>query len=180
MAGRLILVVGPSGAGKDTLIDGAKSALKANPWFVFPRREITRPAEAGGEDHNPVSLEHFETKRSRGGYALQWGAHELFYGVPRSIEKDLDADRSVIVNVSRSVIDSARAQFPKLCVLLVTAPEAVLRARLIQRGRESSADIDRRVARAAAYRVTGSDVVTIVNDGAIEDGVSQFIEAITE
>ena len=49
--GILFFVVGPSGAGKDSLIEGARSIGEP---FVFARRVITRPAGSAGEDHDEL------------------------------------------------------------------------------------------------------------------------------
>ena len=57
--GKLIFVVGPSGSGKDTLIDGAKDLL-SDEKFAFIKREITRSAKAGGEDHIEISKGDFD------------------------------------------------------------------------------------------------------------------------
>lgn len=178
--GALILVVGPSGSGKDTLIDAAKSALSGNPRFHFPRREITRPAEAGGEDHIPIDAETFETRRDGGSYALAWGAHGLFYGVPGVIADILEGGTSVVVNVSRSVIDEARSRFPPTAVVTLSVPQDVLRARLSARGRESAEQIEARVARAAAVPVGGANVFAVVNDGTIDSAVDRFLEALRQ
>ncbi len=50
--GRLVVLVGPSGPGKDSMMVEAMKRLNANPRFGLVRRMITRPMEAGGETHN--------------------------------------------------------------------------------------------------------------------------------
>jgi len=176
-SGLLVLVVGPSGSGKDTLIDGACRALANDPTVVFPRRDITRPADAGGEDHHAVTPEEFRAGRAAGSYALAWEAHGLGYGIPAAVLGDLAAGRTIVVNVSRGVIDEAR-RLARVQVLSLTVPAEVLRRRLAARGRESTADVEARVARAEAFAVTGPDVVTVVNDGSVEAALAQILDAI--
>jgi ribose 1,5-bisphosphokinase len=174
----LVLVVGPSGVGKDTLIDGARAALADNPGVVFVRRDITRPAEAGGEDHQPVSEAEFQRREAAGDYVLSWRAHGLSYGVPADILKDLAAGRRVVVNVSRGVIDEARRRLGAVRVVSVSADPEQLAERLRQRGRESEAEIADRIARAQAYGVAGPDVIALRNDGSREAGVMAMIRSI--
>jgi ribose 1,5-bisphosphokinase len=176
--GRLVLVVGPSGVGKDTLLDGARLQLAEDPDIVFPRRQITRPAEAGGEDHMPVSEATFEALEQAGGYALSWRAHGLGYGIPVGMGDDLAAGRTVVVNVSRTVLDAARARFGGLRVVSITANSELLARRLAARGREDGADVARRLARAEAIPVAGDDVVIVRNDGSPADGIAAMVAAI--
>ena len=174
----LVLVVGPSGVGKDTLLDGARTVLADDPGVVFPRRQITRPAEAGGEDHIPISEAEFAARDAAGVYALAWQAHGLSYGLAADIEADLAAGRTVVANVSRQVLEAARRRYGAVRVVSVTADAQVLAERLRQRGRESEADIARRLARAEAVEVAGDDVTVLRNDGPPQDGVAQLVAAI--
>ncbi|MEQ8817778.1 MAG: phosphonate metabolism protein/1,5-bisphosphokinase (PRPP-forming) PhnN [Thalassobaculum sp.] len=175
--GLLVLVVGPSGSGKDTLIDAARRALADDPGVIFPRRDITRPAEAGGEDHAPVAPDEFRARRAAGAYALSWEAHGLGYGVPAGVLDDLAQGRTVVVNVSRGMLDEAR-RLARVRVLSLTVPADVLLRRLAARGREAAADIEARVARAEAFSVTGRDVVTVVNDGSVDAALARILDAI--
>jgi phosphonate metabolism protein PhnN/1,5-bisphosphokinase (PRPP-forming) len=176
--GTLFLVVGPSGAGKDSLIDGAKAALKMDSRYLFPQRYITRPADAGGEDHIPVSDAVFDTLEQRGELLLSWHAHNLRYGIPATVGEQLSEGLNVIVNVSRTVVDAARRTFVPMVVLYVSVPDDVLAARLTARGRETTADIAKRVARAREYELAGQDVQVIDNGGILEDSISFFLQAI--
>ena len=103
----LVAVVGPSGAGKDTLMAAARALIGPDERFRFVRRAVTRPAEAGGEDHEPMERGAFLARRDSGGFALWWEAHGLLYGIPRDIEADLTAGRCVVANLSRAVLGEA-------------------------------------------------------------------------
>jgi phosphonate metabolism protein PhnN/1,5-bisphosphokinase (PRPP-forming) len=168
----LVAVVGPSGAGKDTLMGAARARLAGDARFVFVQRAITRPAEAGGEDHRALDDARFAAECAAGAFALWWRAHGLGYGIPRAIEADLAAGRVVVANLSRAVLADAAARY-RLRVLLVTAPAAVLAARLAARGREPPADIAARLAREAALPA-GLDSVTVTNDGSPQEGAERL------
>jgi ribose 1,5-bisphosphokinase len=169
VSGILVLVVGPSGAGKDTLLEAARQVLADDPRFRFVRRVITRPTDAGGEAHEAVTEAQFATRD----FALQWRSHGLRYGIPVDA---MAGGRVVVANVSRTVIAEAAQRFPAR-VIAVTAPPDMLAARLASRGREAAPDVAARLARS----VTVPDhvpVETVVNDGALEDGVARFVAAL--
>lgn len=168
----IFAIVGPSGAGKDTLIAGA---LAARPDLRRVRRVITRPAAAGGEDFEGVSEAEFARRREAGEFALHWPAHGLHYGIPRV---QIDGPGDVIFNGSRAVLRAARAVLPDLRVIVITAPDAVLAERLAARGRESAADIQARLARAGFALPEGIAAVTVVNDGAPERGIARLLAAL--
>jgi ribose 1,5-bisphosphokinase len=179
--GMLVLVVGPSGAGKDSLLDGARRALAGNPRFRFVRRVITRPEEvrptaAGGEAHEATDEAGFMARRQAGGFALHWRAHGLSYGIPADIGADIAAGRVVVANVSRGVIARAAEKF-SVRVIVVTAPPEILARRLAARGRETDADIAERLARAVPLP-PGVVAETVVNDASLEEGVARFLGAL--
>lgn len=175
MAGRLFAVVGPSGAGKDTLMAAAAQRL---PSVKLARRVITRPSSAGGEDFQGVSEDIFLEMQNAGAFALHWRAHGLMYGVPATIEADLAGGHDVLFNGSRGILLQAVARYPALRVLHVTARPAILAERLQARGRESAADITARLKRASYSLPEGLDVVTIDNSGALEASVAALYDAL--
>jgi phosphonate metabolism protein PhnN/1,5-bisphosphokinase (PRPP-forming) len=171
--GTLVLVVGPSGAGKDTLLAAAKAATVDDPRFVFPRRAVTRVADAASEDHLSVTPAEFAAARERGEYGLSWDAHGLSYGLPVSFEADLAAGRIVVFNASRAVVAAALAKYPGTEVVLIEARPDVRALRLAGRGRESAGDIALRLAREVETNLPGA--VRIDNSGPLADGVQRFL-----
>ena len=147
--GRLVVVVGPSGAGKDTLIDLARAACANDDRVVFARRVVTRES-SGFEDNEQVTPDAFRQALARGDFAVHWEAHGLCYALPGAIDDDLRAGRTVVANISRSVIGRLRAGYADVVVVAVTAPPEVLAARLAARGRASDGPIAQRLQRAAA------------------------------
>jgi phosphonate metabolism protein PhnN/1,5-bisphosphokinase (PRPP-forming) len=168
----IFAVVGPSGAGKDTLIAGA---LRARPDLRLVRRVITRPSSAGGEDFEGVSEREFANRKAQGDFALDWQAHGLSYGIPRA---QIEGEGDVLFNGSRAALALAAKVFPGLRVILVTAPDHVLAARLAARGRESVAEISDRLDRAAFTLPDGIHAETVVNDGTPEAGIARLLAAL--
>lgn len=161
--GRLLLVVGPSGAGKDTLIDLARAQCAGDDRIVFPRRVVTRQASAF-EDNEEMDEPAFRRALAQGQFAIHWEAHGHYYGVPRAIDDDIRAGRVVVVNVSRTVIAAVRRLYAHVQVVAITAPEQVLAERLAKRSRGSDGDIGERLHRAIDEVAVVADI-TIVNVG---------------
>ncbi|WP_270934259.1 phosphonate metabolism protein/1,5-bisphosphokinase (PRPP-forming) PhnN [Falsiroseomonas oryzae] len=169
----LVGVVGPSGAGKDTLLSGARAALAGTPAIRFVRRTITRPAEPGGEDHLPATPAEFHRLRDLGGFALWWDAHGLLYGIPADIVADMQWGL-VVANLSRGVLAEAHRRFP-LTVIEVTAPPELRASRLAARGREDAGAVAARLGRQAPIP-PGIAHRRIVNDGGIAQGVARMVD----
>lgn len=174
--GPLILVVGPSGVGKDTLIAGARERLADGGRFVFPRRHITRPADYGGEDHVPVTPETFEQMLSGGEFLLHWSAHGFRYGVSGGIVDDLRQGRAVVVNGSRGVVDDARARISPLHAVHVTASRDAIAERLFSRGRESGEQAQQRLDRTVP--AAGGDDVVFRNDLPMKQAINAFADVL--
>jgi ribose 1,5-bisphosphokinase len=172
--GRLVLVVGPSGAGKDTLLGLAKAACVDDGNVVFPRRVITREASAS-EENEEVSIGTFQETLTRGEYAMHWEAHGHCYALPRAIDDEIRAGRTIVANVSRTVIAAMRRAYADVVVVLITAPPNVLAERLAMRGRSSDGRIEHRLGRKVNEAAPD---FTIVNTGSAEYHARQLVRAI--
>jgi ribose 1,5-bisphosphokinase len=175
--GRLIVVVGPSGAGKDTLIACARVRLTGDPTIVFPLRIVTRSASAA-EDHETISDRDFATAAEQGAFAFWWEAHGLKYALPAGIDDDIRAGRTVVCNISRGVVAALRRRYARLGVVLVTAPTEVLTTRLAARSRASDGDLAQRIGRTAPPDAALSPDHVIENIGDIERGTASLVAAI--
>jgi ribose 1,5-bisphosphokinase len=172
--GRLVLIVGPSGAGKDTLISGARAALGGAPHYVFPLRVVTRPITAS-EDHDCASEEAFDLAVAAGEFAFWWSAHGLRYGIPASIDGDLRAGKTVVCNVSRSVIRELYKHYARVVVVVVTAPDRVLAERRALRGRDAASSHASRAGRTRLFDAMLRPDFVIENVGNSAIGIESLI-----
>lgn len=173
-AGALVVVVGPSGAGKDSVIGFALKALAGRSDIHRVRRVITRAEDAGGEDHEAVSPAEFKERNFAGAFAVSWHAHGLDYGIPAEALGRLGNGEILIANGSRAALSRFRKVFGRLTVVNITATPEVLASRLAARGREGREEILSRLQRRVPDIVDGLDVVTIDNSGPLEEAGARF------
>ncbi len=172
--GALVAVVGPSGAGKDTLIAHARDTLAGDGRYLFVRRVVTRPAGAF-EDHDTTTEADFTRREASSDFALSWHAHGLSYGVQLAVLGAVEGGVIAVCNLSRGALSDARRRFPRVVTLLVTAPNAVIGARLAARGRESGEEAARRLDRESRVSKAISADRVVSNDSTREEGGRKFL-----
>ena len=179
-AGTLVYIMGPSGAGKDTLLRHAGRRLDARRALLAPRY-ITRPLPdnvgEGDEKHIPLSEAEFLRRRDAGFFALHWRSHGLHYGVSADIDAALEHGRMVVVNGSREYLPGALRRCPHMLPVLIHARPDVLHARLLGRGREQGADLAERIQAASAPPPlpVGVPCVRIDNSGPLENALETLL-----
>ena len=176
--GALVLVVGPSGSGKDTLIGLARSRLSKDLTYLFPRRVITRDAMVDAEDHDTMTVKAFEHAEAAGEFALSWGAHGLRYGITKTSVSAVEDGAIAIINVSRGVIPQAEKLGCRITVLSIVCDPALLAERIAKRGRESADDIAARLKREAPIHVTSARLIEVRNETRPEDAQAAMLAAI--
>ena len=178
MNGPLVYVMGPSGAGKDSVLGRARAVMSIDTPVVFAHRYITRPPEAAGENHVALTRAEFALRRAHGLFAFHWQAHGNDYGIGREIYAWRKAGLKVVVSGSREHFQKVAGDDPDTYPVLITAPAERLSERLAARGREDAAAAARRLERGEAYEVIDPRLVTIVNDGALDDAAEAFVKAL--
>ncbi len=176
-AGSFVAVVGPSGAGKDSILREASLRLAHDRSIAFARRFVTRPADAT-EDLTSVTPDQFLDLRTKRAFVLTWEAHGLSYGLSSALKEQVNSGKFVIANVSRSIIQEARRQFEDVFVILIDAPAEIRAARIAGRGREREVQVRERLGRKVSNFDPSEADFRIDNAGLLEDAVEQFVAVI--
>jgi ribose 1,5-bisphosphokinase len=174
-----VLVVGPSGAGKDAVLGEAARRLSGDARFLFPKRVVTRAANAA-EDHDTLTPAEFAAGLQRGAFALHWQAHGLSYGIAAEIDAAVRSGCSVVFNASRRVVSVARARYANCAVVLIDAPFQLRARRLATRDRERAQDVDARLQRIVAEFDAGDVDLVIDNSGSLcraADALAAWLKA---
>ena len=150
MRGKLIVVSGPSGAGKDTLIRDALGAIPQLALIASATTREPREGEVDGKDHVFLSREEFERwiEEDR---LLEWAEYSgNLYGTPKhSVEELLDEGRSVILRIELQGARQIKRRRPDAVMVFVRAPSLEeTRRRLESRATETSESVESRMATA--------------------------------
>ncbi|GAB2892821.1 phosphonate metabolism protein/1,5-bisphosphokinase (PRPP-forming) PhnN [Uliginosibacterium flavum] len=170
----LVYVVGASGVGKDSVLAQLRELLQLEDRVAVAHRYITRAAHAGGENHVALSQPEFLLRRAAGCFALDWESHGLHYGIGREIELWLARGMQVLINGSRAHAVVLRERYPAARVVEIVADEAVLRSRLLARGREDASAVEARLARNRQLAPCPVDL-QIANEGPLEDAAQALL-----
>jgi ribose 1,5-bisphosphokinase len=172
--GVFVVVVGPSGAGKDTLIGYAREQFADSEAVEFVRRVITRPSDAASEDHDSLTEPEFDEAEKDGAFAVSWSAHGLKYGLPAGLDRLIGNGHVAVANGSRGAIPLIKARYANVVVVEVTASPEILAERLAARGRESRGEVLARLARSAELGDQLAGAVRIDNGGSREEAGERF------
>lgn len=177
--GIFVAIAGPSGAGKDSVMDYARARLGPHAAdIVFVRRIITRPMEPGSEVHDTLDFEGFVDAEAEGRFAASWRANGLAYGIPAEADDIVRSGRVVVANVSRGSMDALRGRYHHFLPVIVTAPSAILAERLSARGRESHEEVLARLERAEDRALQVDGAVVIDNCGRLEEAGEKFLQVL--
>jgi ribose 1,5-bisphosphokinase len=175
--GALVMVVGPSGAGKDALIGGARAAFEGDDHFIFVDRHVSRPAHPS-EAHISVSAAALADATAGWQYALTWTAHGINYAIPATINDHIRSGRTVVFNASRAIVAEAGRRYARPRVMLIDCPAEIRAARMVLRGREAPLELRQRLART----VEGFDEawvnIRVDNSCPLPIGIDRFIVAL--
>ena len=177
MSHRLVFVMGPSGAGKDSVLKGLRTNWPFTAPAHFARRTITRPVKPDDEQHEAVEEDSFAQMQHAKIFAMYWQANGLSYGIRVSELKLLDTGHWVFVNGSRAYLPELLKAWPQATVVHIGAALEVLAQRLAQRGRETDDAVVTRLARTVALDLP-VQAISIDNSSSIASAVGGLSQAL--
>lgn len=161
-------LMGPSGSGKDALIQWAKQHFAIDENLVFAHRYITRPIDLN-ENHIALKETEFLTRKRAGLFALTWQSHQLHYGIGIEIDTWLSQGHHVLVNGSRAHLEYAKQRYANLVPILIEVDTEILAQRLQTRGRESMQQIEQRLARNQEFHAVNDDIFVLHNNNSLNE-----------
>ena len=167
--GQLIVVVGPSGSGKDTLL---KKAIKKIPNSILVKRYITRKKDNNNEDHYSISVKNFQDKISKKCFFVYWKAHGFSYGIPLKEIKKIEHGKTIIFNGSRKILFKIKQKVNNVKIINIIAPLTLIKKRLINRAREDKKSINKRIKR--KINLLPKNTITINNNKSISIGANKL------
>lgn len=175
--GRLIYLMGPSGSGKDSVIEYARERCSAQ-HVIFSHRYITRPTTMGLEIHVPLTPDEYQARLDANLFAMAWDSHGYRYSVGAELDLWLETGFHVVVNGSRAYLEEATKLYPNLIPCLISVDGSILRDRLLARGRETMDQIQSRLNRANKYTCHHPNLQKIDNSGEVSAAGKELISLI--
>lgn len=178
--GTVFVIVGPSGSGKDTVLNWLRAALKERSEIQFVRRIVTRPADRDHEVHDTMDLQSFLSAKEAGAFAVSWQAHDLHYAIPVSVKHHLDQGGTAILNGARRALGHLEAAFPELQIIHLDVEPAKLEGRLANRGRNSDTNLSTRMAQQKLDFQAKTPIIHVANNGPVEEAGQHIVRLVEQ
>lgn len=181
--GLVLIISGPSGAGKTTITRGVERGIPGSVFSVSATTRQRTDADVEGVDYRFVTDDEFEAMRSRGEFLETAGVYGKKYGTPKAwVLEQIKRGRLVILEIDVQGAISVKHQIPDAFAVYILPPsENSLLERLRSRKRESEEIIQRRYEQGRAEieqaRTSGIYNAFIVND-VLEDSIRKAIELV--
>lgn len=179
----LIVISGPSGAGKDSVIRRMKELGVPLHFVVTMTTRPPRPGEEDGKDYIFVSEEEFERVLREGGFLENAVVYGHRYGVPKEqVKKALESGKDVVMRVDVQGARTLRRLVPEaVFIFLIPASEEELVRRLRARSTEDEKALELRlaIAREEMKSLEEFDYVVINADGRLDEAVQKVMAIIT-
>lgn len=178
--GTVFVIVGPSGSGKDTLINWLRAELQDRSEILFVRRIVTRPSDNDHEDHDTLELAQFLSAQKAGAFATSWQAHDLHYAIPASAKDHVDQGGFAILNGARRALGQLEAAFARLQIIHLDVNPSVLAKRLGNRGRNSDTNLSTRLAQQTLDFQAKTPIIHVANNGPVDEAGQHIVKLIEQ
>ncbi|MGE2725041.1 guanylate kinase [Mycolicibacterium pulveris] len=178
-AGRVVVLAGPSAVGKSTLVRCLRERIPDLYFSVSVTTRAPRPGEVDGVDYAFVTDEQF-AQLIDSGALLEWA--EIHGGLHRSgtpaqpVRAATQAGRPVLIEVDLAGARSVKQAMPEALTVFIAPPDwATLERRLIGRGTETPAVIERRLATAKAELAAQGEFDAVVVNSQLESACAELV-----
>jgi guanylate kinase len=174
----VLVITGPSGVGKGTLIRALRERVPGLELAVSATTRRPRPGEVAGVDYHFLSDEEFNRKLEAGEFVEHATYAGNRYGTLRS-ELERPADLGLLLEIDLQGARQIRSAVPEAAQVFIAPPSAeALRARLIGRGADSPEQIESRLALARDELEARDEFEHVVVNDRLEDATNELVELV--
>ena len=179
---RAVVITGPSGVGKGTLIRSLRERMPELQLSVSATTRIPRAGETQGVDYHFMSESEFEDHVQAGDFVEHAAYAGARYGTLRSeLETRTASGRPVLLEIELQGARQVRAAMPEAIGVFIAPPSLdALRARLVGRGQDPPEQVEARLRIAERELAAQDEFAHVVVNDRLEEAVDALVEVVRD